>query len=330
MFRVVIDSTIDFKRLLGTTVNSSLTFRIQNKQLTLLVASTEVIVLYKVATPVETEDCSFSVFREQFSRVYNSGNFNVDINGSAVTMYFYDANNQITHTAEFPYIQDIESLYIDMLNMINSNSGYEVAVKELLPIARLAINRQTSLQVSNGVASAIINSNMKVFKAVNTNVDFNIRFAHLRLLISNPAVWYKVQQYLYTKCGSLLYVCATDRLNNCDGEYQMVHGGYNIAVKMRMFMKLKPFRDLAASHFKFSSMKLNLDSRCLLLDGDVKCKIFLEVSDLKKTSDFKDTELVLPKELLNILGVFGDTVMLTHRKSFLCLSDNNGVEVYFN
>lgn len=330
MFRVAIESTTDFRRLLSTKDSAAVTFRVRSKQLSIMIASTEIIVIYHVKEPVDCEDCSFAVNRESFLRLYRSGDFAVDVNGSTVTVYFYDANGALTHSADFLYLQDAESLYVEMLHVLESGGGEEIGVGDILPMVRLAIAQQASLQVRNYVATIVLNNNLKVFKPVGTRVSFSIRPDYLRHLVNNQTVWYKVQQYVCTKNGNLTYICATDRLSDCDSEYSMVHGGYNLAVKLRMFVGIKPLRELVNSHFVFDSMMLDLDSRQLVLDGMVKCRILLEITDLKRTSDFNVTELQIPKSILGILGIFGDKVMLTHRKQFISLSDTSGVEVYFN
>ena len=329
MFRVNVESSGDFKRLLGTKDSSALVFRVRNKKLSMLVASTEVIVVYAVKDEVDAEDCSFGVNREAFGKLYRSGDFAVDVQGNEVCVYFYGVNDALTHVAQFKYLQDVESLYGDLLGVLGAG-GVAVNVGALLPLAKLALAQQVSLQVRKGVATVMLSNNVKVFKPVGVNADFSVRYTHLRHLLNNQVVWFKTQQYLCAKQGNLVYVCATDRLVDCDSEYYMVHGGYNLVVKMRMLLRLKPLRELQASHFDFDTMGIDLNKRQLDVRGDVNCQVLLEITDLKKTSDFTQDVLNLPKSILNVLGVFGDQVMLTHRKHFMVMSDTNGVEVYFS
>lgn len=330
MFRVVIDSVADFKRLLAVKDSSTLTFRIKEKKLTLLVASSELVVMYSVKTPVDCENMSFAIKREVLNHLYKAGNFAVDVSDDTVTIYFYDTDNNVTHDACFTRLQDIESIYFDMLNTLQAGKGVEIPVKDLTALARLAVSQQASLQVKGKLACVILASNLKVFKPMDIKADFCVRPTYLKYLLNNSSVWYKVKQYLCAKCDNLTFFCATDRLSDCDGEYAMVHGGYKLAVKMRMLLKLQPLRELAASHLYFESMAVDLDRHLLKVQGSTPCNYYLDISDMKCTKDFKKDDLKLPKRFLDILGIFGEQVMLTHRKSFIAVTDANGMEVYFS
>lgn len=330
MFNVVVDSVADFKRLLAVKESATVVFRVRNKKLSLLVTSSELIVVYNVKAPVECDDISFAVKRETLGRIYRSGNFAVDVGDTNVTFYFYGANNSITHDATFVKLQDIESLYSDMWAILHEGRATEIAVRELGVLARLAVSQQTSLQVKDGLACVVLASNLKVFKPVKVSVSFSIRQSYLRYLMNNTSVWYKVGQYICAKCENLTFLCATDRLSECDGEYAMVHGGYKMAIKMRMLLKLHPLKEVAASHVDFDEMLIDLDKHQLTLRGNTPCNYYLEISDLKKTKDFGESMLKVPKGFLDVLGIFNEQVMVMHRKSFISVTDTTGMEVYFS
>lgn len=239
-------------------------------------------------------------------------------------------NNELLCEADFIYQKVYSTAYADKLNLLRGftkPSGIQLGT--LTPLIKLSSNLGGLLNIESGVASAIFQNGVRVYKKMHYDEVLCITPKYAQLLQKCDTNIFAIENYVGAFKDDFAILVTKLRVAS-NAEFLSLENSRNQYKATIDFTNLVIF---ASSHpMKIANFVINLDTKlCELVENEISYKIPVTITDEVRAHSDKYHELIVPFSLIrNVLTTLGSTTVKMEKKQYFIRMDTEGYTILFN
>lgn len=334
MFRIEINNERDLHSFLSLNDGEYIDVFLKDGSSTLVANNKELFAMITLETIAidEPSDISVRFPRKLLDDLLVEGHILANVTETKVELRFFEKFENTLELAcavDFPRQETWAASYTEKLQLITAlDKTNEIALPELSNLIKVGNVFKSFITCSNGIACTNISNNCKVFKRLNSLINFSASASALSVIQKVSNILYVYKNYVWAQRGALFVICTMVRDNSCDS-YKIIQeekSSFKAKVDLRYLQKfinkVKTDEDLITLDLDKQQSEMNVSSKHFIIP--------IMVKNLQKALQDKPSTFAISREVLDIITRLGcnKPIDVSNKRTFVQLDMDETMLVF--